>query len=96
MDQNVSLFHGMEQTVQCTAELYSAMHSQNTKSVMRLDNLQGHQHASNSSKVLLKKELPHSLPLVKPKVGKILSRKPGARLAARLGKILAQRKGGIE
>jgi len=86
-DQNVSLFHGMERTAQCTAELYSAMHSQNTiKSVMRLDNLQGHQHASNSSKDLLKKELPRSLPLVKPKVGKILSRKPGSRLACKTRK----------
>jgi len=27
-ERNASLFHGTERTVQCTAQLYSAMHSQ--------------------------------------------------------------------
>ena len=41
--KRLTLFHGTERTVQCTAELYSAMSSQNTKSVMRSDDLRGHQ-----------------------------------------------------
>jgi len=50
---------------QCTAELYSAMRSQNTKLVMRFDDLRDHQT------ILLKKKLASSLPPVKPKVGEM-------------------------